>query len=105
MIASAVFSFQYYSVVTPPRPAGFDNYVRALSGADKLFYQSLSRTAIFAAILVPLAVSMSLGLAVMLNRKLKGTTIYRTLFFLPTLTPAAAATLLWIWLLHPEVGR
>ena len=104
MIASMFFSFQHYGVVTAPRPAGFDNYIRAFSGADKLFYQSLSRTAIFAVCLVPLAVSISLGLAVLLNRKLVGTTIYRTLFFLPTLTPAAAATLLWIWLLHPEVG-
>jgi len=104
MVASLAFSFMHYSVVLPPRFAGLDNYVRAFGGADRLFYPSLARTATFAALFVPLAVATSLGLAVMLNRKLRGTTVYRTLFFLPSLTPAAAATLLWIWLLHPEVG-
>ncbi len=104
MVASLIFSFMHYSVVLPPRFAGLDNYVRAFTGADRLFYPALARTATFAVLFVPLAVAISLGLAVMLNRHLRGTTIYRTLFFLPTLTPAAAATLLWVWLLHPEVG-
>ncbi len=104
MLASLAFSFMHYSIVLPPRFAGLDNYVRAFGGADRLFYPSLARTSTFAVLFVPLAVAISLALAVMLNRKLRGTTVYRTMFFLPSLTPAAAATLLWVWLLHPEVG-
>ena len=104
MLASLYFSFSHYSIVSPPRFIGLDNYVRALSGQDRLFYISLQRTLQFAAWFVPLGVLISLGLAVLLNRKLRGTTIFRTLFFLPTLTPIAAAALLWTWLLHPDVG-
>jgi multiple sugar transport system permease protein len=104
MIASLIFSFTHYSMLSPPRFTGLDNYVRAFSGTDRLFYGSLLRTSQFALFFVPLGVAISLGLAVMLNRHLKGTTLYRTLFFIPTLTPAAAATLLWVWLLNPEVG-
>jgi multiple sugar transport system permease protein len=53
---------------------------------------------------VPLGVVGSLLLAMLLNRKLKGTNLYRTLFFLPHLTPGVALAVLWIWLLHPTVG-
>jgi multiple sugar transport system permease protein len=104
MVASFYFSFTQYSIIRPPRFIGLDNYVRAFSGKDQLFYSSLARTAIFSLYYVPLGVLISLFLAVMLNQNLKGTTIYRTLFFLPTLTPAAASSLLWSWLLNPEVG-
>ncbi|MBC7234807.1 MAG: sugar ABC transporter permease [Chloroflexi bacterium] len=104
MLASLYFSFTHYSIIRPPRFTGLENYIRAFSGKDRLFYGSLLRTARFALYYVPLGVAISLLLAVMLDRKLIGTTIYRTLFFLPTLTPAAASSLLWSWLLNPEVG-
>lgn len=104
MLASFYFSFTHYSIIRPPRFNGLENYIRAFSGKDRLFYGSLLRTARFALYYVPLGVVISLILAVMLNQNLRGTTIYRTLFFLPTLTPAAASSLLWSWLLNPEVG-
>jgi multiple sugar transport system permease protein len=104
MLASLYFSFSHFSLVSPPRFIGFDNYWRALSGGDPLFYGSFIRTLTFAALFVPLGVGFSLGLALLLNRDLKGLSIFRTLYFLPTLTPIAAAALLWLWLLHPEVG-
>ncbi len=104
MLASLFFSFSHYNIISAPRFIGFDNYVRAFSGKDPLFYSSLLRTTEFALLYVPLGVAISLGLAVLLNRNLLGTTVYRTLFFLPTLTPIAATALLWLWLLHPDVG-
>ena len=104
MVASLGLSFTRYSIVRPPEFLGIGNYVRAFSGADRLFYSSLVRTAYFVLFFVPLGISISFTLAMLLNRPMKGTSIYRTLFFLPSLTPAAAATLLWIWLLNPEVG-
>ena len=104
MVASLFFSFTRYSIIRPPQFIGLDNYIRAFSGKDRLFYSSLLRTATFALYYVPLGVAISLLLAIALNHKLRGTTVYRTLFFLPTLTPAAASTLLWSWLLNPEVG-
>lgn len=104
MLASLYFSFTQYSVIRAPRFIGLDNYIRAFSGRDLLFYGSMWRTLLFSLYYVPLGVLISLILAVMLNQKLYGTTVYRTLFFLPTLTPAAASALLWSWLLNPEVG-
>jgi multiple sugar transport system permease protein len=104
ILASFYLSFTQYSIIRAPRFIGLENYVRAFGGSDQLFVSSLSRTALFTLYYVPGGVIISLALAVMLNQNLRGTTIYRTLFFLPTLTPAAASALLWSWLLNPEVG-
>jgi len=104
MLASFYYSFTQYSIVRAPRWIGLENYIRAFSGKDQLFWGSLWRTALFTIYYVPGGVVISLLLAVALNHNLRGTTIYRTLFFLPSLTPAAASTLLWTWLLNPDVG-
>jgi multiple sugar transport system permease protein len=104
MLASLYLSFTRYNIVQAPRWVGLENFVTAFTGADRLFYGSIGRTAYFAALAVPLGVLGSLGLAVLLNRRLRGTTLFRTVFFLPTLTPVAASAILWVWLFHPEVG-
>jgi multiple sugar transport system permease protein len=104
MLASLYLSFTHYSVFRPPRFAGLENYAHAFKGEDFLFYGSLLRTSLFTLYFVPFGIVISLLLAIMLNRAVKGTTAYRTLFYLPTLTPAAASTLLWTWLLNSEVG-
>jgi multiple sugar transport system permease protein len=104
MVASFYLSFTHYSVIRPPRFIGLENYTRALSGQDRLFYGSLARTSLFTLYFVPLGVAVSLLLAIMLNKALIGTTIFRTLFYIPTLTPPAAIAILWTWLLNAEVG-
>jgi len=104
MLASLYFSFTQYNVITAPRFIGLANYVRAFSGKDLLFYPSLARTLEFAALYAPAGVALSLLLAILLNRQLAGVSLFRTLFFMPTLTPIAATALLWTWLLQPDVG-
>src|SRR5262249_61620220 len=104
MLASLYLLFPRYNIVQAPRWVGLENFVTALTGADRLFYGSIARTAYFAALVVPLGILASLGLAVLLNRRLRGTTLFRTIFFLPTLTPVAASAVLWGWLFHPQVG-
>lgn len=103
IIASAWFSLMEYDVLSPPQWIGLDNYVRAFTG-DKQFWPSLLRTFNYSIAVVPLTIFGSLFLAVLLNQKLKGTNIFRTIFFLPHLTPAVALAVLWIWLLHPSIG-
>ncbi len=103
ILASAYFSLQEYDVLSPPKFIGLENYVRAFSG-DKQFWPSLWRTLSYSLQVVPIGIVMSLGLAVLLNQKFKGTPFFRTLFFLPSLTPAVALALVWTWLLHPQVG-
>ena len=103
MIASLGLSLTTYNIVAPPKFVGLDNYIRAF-GSDPLFWSSLLRTFTYAVIIVPLGVAGALLVAVLLNQGLRGTSIYRTIFFLPHLTPAVAAVYIWAWLLNPQFG-
>ena len=104
MIASLYLSFHQYNAVSAPRWVGLDNYITAFSGRDRLFWMSWERTWVYALMSIPAGIALSLLLAILLNQKLKGTTVFRTLFFLPSLIPVVASALLWQWLLQPEVG-
>ncbi|MCB0142677.1 MAG: sugar ABC transporter permease, partial [Caldilineaceae bacterium] len=103
ILASAYLSFTEYEIISAPRFLGLENYVNAFTN-DDLFWPSLWRTFVYALAVVPLGLLGSLLLAILLNQGVKGTNIFRTLFFLPSLTPAVALALLWSWLFHPSVG-
>lgn len=103
IIASFYFGFTEYDVLSPPKWVGVANYKKALFD-DKLFWPSLGRTFYYAVASVPLGLIGSLLAALLLNQHLPGTNIFRTIFYLPSLTPAAAMGLLWIWMLNPEIG-
>lgn len=103
ILASLVFSFTRYDVLSPPVFIGIDNFRDALF-ADELVWPSLGRTFSFSLAVIPISLAGSLVLAMLLNRGLSGTNAYRTLFFLPSLTPAVATALLWQWVLHPTIG-
>jgi len=103
MIASLIFSMQNYRIINVPHFIGLENYRVALT-EDELFWPSMVRTFYYMAISVPLGLLGSLLLATLLNQRVRGESIFRTLFYLPSLTPAAAAALLWAWLLHYQVG-
>ena len=103
MLASLYYSFTAYKILGAPRWVGLQNYTYAFAG-DPLFWHSMQRTLIWVIATVPLGILGSLLAAVLLNRGLRGTSIYRTAFFLPSLTPVVAAALLWMWILQPEIG-
>lgn len=103
LIASMYLSFNKYNILRPPVFIGLQNYIYAFT-KDDLFLPSIVRTFYFALLSVPLALAGSLAFALLLNQKLQGTTWWRTMFFLPTLTPLVAAALLWRWMLNPDVG-
>ena len=103
MLYSFYLSFTQHSIVDTPTFVGLDNYRRAFFD-DDLFYTSLGRTFYFALLIVPTTLVGSLILAILLNQKLKGRNIYRTVFFIPHLTPEVAMAVLWLWLLHPQLG-
>lgn len=104
MVYSLYLAFSKYSIATSPTWVGLANFQHALSGADSLFWPSLLRTFIWAIVMVPLSLCGSLLAALLLNQHLKATPIFRTLFFLPSLTPAVASSLLWTWLFQPNFG-
>ncbi|HZQ99505.1 MAG TPA: sugar ABC transporter permease [Chloroflexota bacterium] len=103
LLASAYLSLAEYSVLRPPRFVGLDNYAKALF-EDPIFWQAIQRTSLYVVMLVPLGLAASLGCALLLNRGVRGTNLFRTLFFLPTLTPIVAGAILWTWIFQPEVG-
>lgn len=103
LVASLFISLTEYDILSAPRFVGLENYRFAVAG-DPLFWNSLFRTSYFALFAVPLGLVGSLVLAVLLNQGLRATNLFRTLFFLPHLTPAVAMAILWSWLLHPTLG-
>jgi len=103
MIACLVLSFSEYDILSPPKWIGLGNYERAFF-QDELFWPSLGRTAYYAILTVPLEIIGALLLALLLNQGIRGTSFFRTMFFLPHLTPAVAMATLWVWLMNPEIG-
>ena len=104
MVASLYLSFTKYAIGGTPQVIGLDNFVRALSGKDDLFWPSMGRTVEYAFVMVPIGIGLSLLAALLLNQGLKGTSVFRTLFFLPSLTPVVAAAVIWRWLYQPDFG-
>jgi multiple sugar transport system permease protein len=103
VLASLVLSFTSYNLISAPTFIGFGNYVEAFT-KDQQFWPSLQRTFNYAIISVPLGIVGSLAVALLLNVRVKGTTFFRTLFFMPSLVPIVASTVLWAWLLQPDWG-
>lgn len=84
----------------PPRFVGFSNYVRMLG--DDLFGKALLNNFYFVAIVVPLQTIFALFLAILVNQKIKGSTTFRTIYFLPTVTTMVVVAVIWTFLYHPE---
>jgi multiple sugar transport system permease protein len=104
VLASLYLSFNQYSIGSTPTWLGLENYVKAISGQDNLFWPSVGRTFEYALIMVPVGIAGSLLIAIALNQRLRLTPILRTAYFLPSLTPIVASALIWLWLLQPEFG-
>ena len=71
---------------------------------DDLFWKSLRNTLFYAGLSVPLGTVVALGLAVLLNCEVRGRSIYRLLFFMPSIVPAVASAMLWLWIFNGEYG-
>ena len=95
--------FTKYTVLQPPEWIGLDNYIQMFT-ADRLYFTSLFNTAYYIALRVPSWIIFGLALAILLNRDIRGVTIFRTAFYLPTIIPLVASSVIWLWLLNPQVG-
>lgn len=103
VIAAVYLSFTEYSIVQPPQWVGLQNY-RTMFTADPAFWKSVGNSAYYALLSVPLGLGMSLILALILNMRAKGIGVYRTIFYLPTLAPPVASTIIFILMFDPEAG-
>ncbi len=108
--ASLYLSFTDYNILRPisfdniPALIGFRNYTYALSGGDPNFWPSIQLTLLNGAIGIPLGIAGSLFTAMLLARNVKGVGIWRTIYYLPAVLPAAAMALLWRWMFNPSNG-
>ncbi len=99
---SMYYSLTDYGLMDSPVFIGLDNY-KELAG-DRLFAKSAFNTALFACISVIMSLTVSLGLAILLEQRLKGASLVRSLIFIPTLVPVVANCIIWLWLLNPTAG-
>ena len=81
---------------------GVENYAKLFGDAE--VWQALINTFKYAIVEVPFSIVISLVLAVLLNRKMKGRAVYRTIFFLPMVAAPAAIAMVWRWLFNAEFG-
>ena len=103
IIGSLFIAFTDWGIAGSPDWVGFSNFDQIFK-EDDLFRKSLGVTLYFSLASVPLRMLLAFFLAVLLNQKIKGLPIFRTIFYLPSIVPAIASSVLWIWLFNPDFG-
>ncbi|MFC5701886.1 carbohydrate ABC transporter permease [Cohnella faecalis] len=102
ILASLLLSFTEYNVISSPTIIGLDNFKSLFH--DRLFFKSLSVTLYYSVLSVPFTIITSLIIAALLNQKVRGQTILRTLYYAPSIISGVAVSFLWSWLLNPTFG-
>lgn len=102
LVASFATSFTNFSILRPPKAVGLSNYAELAH--DEVFFQSLGNTLLYTLGAVPLGTVAAIALAMLLNSKVRGMPVYRTLFFLPTLVPMVAQATLFLWVFNGDHG-
>jgi multiple sugar transport system permease protein len=102
VFATFGISFFKWDLLTPPQWIGLENYRGLLS--DTVFAKSLANTTLFAISYVPGVIVLSLIAALLLNRRLRGLSIFRLIYFLPVISSAVAVGLVWSWIYARDQG-
>jgi multiple sugar transport system permease protein len=102
VLASLYLSFTNFAILRTPRWVGAANYGELAH--DEVFYTALKNTLLYVVVAVPVSSAVAIGLAMLLNSKVKGLAIYRTLFFLPALVPLVAMATLFLWVFNGDHG-
>lgn len=103
MLASLYYSFNDYNIVASPVWRGLDNY-KKLFMDDPLFWHSLKVTIKYAVLALPLNLAIGFFIAVLLNQKIAGVNVWRTLYFLPSVIAGVAVALLWVRIFNTRIG-
>ncbi len=101
VLASLLLAFSKWDILTPIKFVGVKNFVTLIS--DSLFWKYFFNT-LFFMLGIPIGMAVSLILALLVNQKLKGMIIFRTIYFLPVISSMVAIALLWRWIYNPDFG-
>jgi multiple sugar transport system permease protein len=102
ILMSAYYSFTDFSAIRDPEWVGLSNYKFLFH--DPSFFKSLYNTFFFVIASVPATIILGLVTAMLLNLKIRGQPIFRSIFFIPSILPLVASTMVWIWILDPTNG-
>jgi len=101
LLGSFSISLTKWNIVGTPEIVGLANYQKMVE--DRFFWQSIKVT-LYYLLNVPLNVVLGLLLALLLNQKVMGLSVFRTIFFLPSVASGVAVSLLWMWIFNPRFG-
>ena len=102
MVFSAWISFHEWDLLRDPEWTGLGNYRRMMD--DPLFWKSLRVTFAFVFIFVPVFQLLSFAISLLLNASARGISFFRTAYYLPTIVPIVASSVLWSWVFNSEFG-
>ena len=102
IVFSIVMSFTQYNGLSHAQWIGLKHYADLLF-KDPVFWKSFANTA-FMFIGIPINMAVGLAIAMLLNMKVRGVNVFRTIYYLPSIIPFVASTILWVWILHPTNG-
>jgi multiple sugar transport system permease protein len=102
IVQSLYYSFTDYNVLQPPYFVGLENYRDLLN--DRVYGIALRNTLYMVLIGLPVHLIFDFLMALLLNTKIRGLSIYRTIFYLPSITPVVASTIVWLWLFNGQYG-
>ena len=102
MLVSFAMSLTDWTIGAPAHFIGLGNYQRMLT--DDRFWKSLSVTSYYTVGAVPAVLIVGFLVALLVNTGQKGKSFWRTIYYLPTLVPAVASAVLWIWIFNPDSG-
>ncbi len=105
MVASFFFSFTQYNVLTEARWVGANNYAMLLNEDKQLLLKAFFNIVYLAGVGIPLGLVAGLSIALLLNQDIRGMRFYRTAFYLPSIVPAVASIILWLWILNTDPSR
>lgn len=92
-----------WDIISKPVYIGLGNYVRMVT-RDRLFFKSLGVTFYYTLMSAPLHIVLGFALAALLNMRLPGTNLFRSIYYLPSILPVVASCVLWSWVFNPEFG-
>ncbi len=103
MIASFGLSLTEWDLLSPPKFIGLANYVKIFTN-DPLFLKSLKITVIYTFSYVALDLILALAIALLLNQRMRGIGVFRTVYYLPSVLAGVAYVVMWMWMFNPRAG-